>query len=271
MLTYDELTSTPLNMFQVHRAADEAVLHLPALGGLSMRNLVILGIFFGIAFLVFEHTLSKITLPDDLSGPGDIPAEFIIAMVGVVAPAATGLILACTKTAFGSADAMLLNAVLMWVRPAAKKQGGGNAAASSSLSSAAKSGSRAFGAPSIWHSTADSPAAKKTASAANPQGSRFSTIIFDEPNEPHVHMLTVMSGGRLAGAAVVKVYQNDMLIEYGRRTSAAGEIEVELRTPSEPGIHELRVCEYYSGDLLMQGRVRFVRGGQKDNDKSGRR
>ena len=245
VLTYEQLTSTPLHMFQVHKASDEEAFRTP-IGSLSIRNLIVLGFFISISWFVWENAMPENAF-DNVTGLGDISPATWAAIIGIAAPAAVGLILATAKTAFGTADTILINMIMVLARPPAQKPKQKRAAKASH--------SKVFGTPIVWRAGADI-----TTSSPEIDGKKAEIITFTEVGEDRLRTLQIYdSSGWLASHKVVKVYQQDTLVEYGRRTSATGEIDIRLRTPAEACEQVISIRDYYTDEVFMETAVKWVR------------
>ena len=249
-MTYDQLTSTPLHMFPVHKASDEEAFRTP-LGSLSIRNLVVLGLFLGISWTVWDNAM-----PDNVSFDGGLaslqtqPPQVWLAIVGIAAPAVIGLILATVKTAFGTADAVLINMIMVLASPPPKRKAGRARAEKASSS-------MVFGQAAAWRASEAGGTAAQA--AAGSDAGRVVTVKYAAGGDRRPRTIQVYgSGNRLARHVVVKVYQSDKLVEYGRRTSAAGEIDVMFVAPDAPGIQDVTVRDYYANTDLMVFRMRWV-------------
>ena len=214
-------------IFRDYSGWEEPALTTP-FGFMSLRNIVVLGVFGMMAAVAYWATI-----PDNM----DVGRDWM-AVCAALSPLGIGLAFCVIKTQVGTADAVLLSVLVMLAREAgAKKRTKGR------LQEKKRKRSKVLGFP-------------RRLPVEAPKKDRIQEIICADMDELKSIRVTIYGGdGTVLGNRLVRCYLDDELVDT-LRTSAEGSLVLHVR-PEREGGRTLVVRGDKEG-ILMRKPLQFV-------------
>lgn len=237
-------------IFRDFSSLEEPALMTP-LGFMSLRNILVIAVF-GIMTATLYHTI----VPENMRVTADWPVLCI-----VFVPLLIGVILAVTKTPFGSSDAVLLCIMTLAVRRLAARQAGKKK--KTGQKKMTREPSELLGLPhdilQVAMSASGKAAGKTTAAADMAAISEYTReIMCSDLDELKSIRITIHAGdGSIMADTLVRCYLDDEMFDT-LRTSAEGVIILHVRPEHEGGRTLTITTDNDDQAVILRRRLQFV-------------